>query len=76
MVRLFLNREIFYSYQVFVDIRDSEYQPQFAFCLMVLFDYISGELVPAVSASSPVPTEVSILEGLRVGKVSNNYDFG
>lgn len=43
---------------------------------MVLFDYISGELVPAIYASSPVPTEVSILEGLRVGKVSNNYDFG
>lgn len=43
---------------------------------MVLFDYISVDLVPAVSASSPVPTEVSILEGLKVGKVSNNYDFG
>ncbi|CAH3196435.1 unnamed protein product, partial [Porites evermanni] len=34
-------------------------------------DEQEAELVPAVSALSPVPTEVSILEGLRVGKLTS-----
>ena len=39
------------------------------FCCRILVDLAAQAAVPQ-TASSPVPTELSILEGLRVGKAS------